>query len=302
MCKGVRTVRKKIGVSEGIFQACMVLLFIIVAFVCFYPFWYIFIVSISDPAESMKQTVSWLPIKPTIDNYIQIFNLKGIYSSFLVSCARTVVGTAISLFFTSILAYTLTRQELPMRKFFYRFVVVSMYIGAGLIPWYLTMRSLGLKDSFLVYVIPGAVSAYNMILIKTYIESVPPALAESAMIDGAGHFRIYSTIIMPVCVPILAAVIVFTAIGQWNSWQDNLLLVNDNNLKTLQLTLLEYLRKSMNAAQEAQQGGFISGSTVIAPMTVRMTITMVVTLPILLVYPFMQKYFISGIMIGSIKG
>lgn len=293
--------KKKIKTSEMVFQICMIILFLLLFFICFYPFWYIFIISISDSVESQRAIVSIFPVKPTLSNYIQIFNLKGIYSSFVVSTARTVIGTAITLFFTSIFAYTLTKPDLPIRKFFYRFTVISMYISAGLIPWYLTMRSLHLKDNFFVYVIPSAVSAFSLVLIKTYIESISPSLEESAMIDGAGYFRIYAKIVMPICIPILAAVTVFTAIGQWNQWYDNLLLINDNSLKTLQLTLLEYLRKSMNAAQEARNGGGM-GNVVIAPMTIRMTITMVATLPILIVYPAMQKYFISGIMVGAVKG
>ncbi len=292
--------KTKAKVSDPVFQVCMIVLFSLLFFICFYPFWYIFIVSISDSMEAQKTVVSFLPVQPTLENYKQIFRLQGIWSAFGVSALRTVIGTAVTLFFTSIFAYTLTKRELPCRKFFYRFAVISMYLNAGLIPWYLTMRNIGLKDSFWVYIIPGAVGAYNMVLIKTYIESISPSLEESALIDGAGYFRIYARIIMPICIPILAAVTVFSAIGQWNQWYDNLLLVNDNSLKTLQLTLLEYLRKATNAANEAQNG--MAGGVTIAPMTVRMTITMVATLPILIVYPAMQKYFIKGIMVGAVKG
>lgn len=286
--------------SDSVFQVCMILLFALLFFICFYPFWYIFIVSISDSVESQRTVVSFLPVQPTLENYRQIFRLQGIWSAFGVSALRTVVGTIVTLFFTSIFAYTLTKQNLPFRKCFYRFAVISMYLNAGLIPWYLTMRNIGLKDSFWVYILPGAVGAYNMVLIKTYIESISPSLEESALIDGAGYLRIYAKIVMPICLPILAAVTVFSAIGQWNQWYDNLLLVNNNSLKTLQLTLLEYLRKTTNAANEAQSG--LAGGVNIAPMTVRMTITMVATLPILIVYPAMQKYFIKGIMVGAVKG
>ena len=295
--------KKKLPGKELVFQAAMVLLFTLILISCIYPFYYIFIASISSPDAVKRSMITWYPLEPTLANYVQVFKLNGIMNAFLVSIARTFAGTAVTLFFTSILAYTLTKNELPCRKIFYSIAIVSMYINAGLIPWYLTMRTIGLKDSFLVYILPTAVSAYSMILIKTYMESITGGIEESAMIDGAGYFTIYWRIVMPICKPVLAAIIVFTAVGQWNSWTDNLLLVNNMNLKTLQMTLLEYLNQATNVASMARTGGAsaVSGAA-ISPFTLRMTITMVVTVPILIVYPFMQKYFINGIMIGAVKG
>ena len=295
--------KKKIQPKEVVFQVCMIVLFSIIVLSCIYPFYYIFIASISSPDAVQKSTITWYPLEPTLKNYKQIFELNGILRAFFVSVARTVVGTAVTLYFTSILAYTLTKKELPFRKFFYSIAIISMYINAGLIPWYLTMRSIGLKDNFLVYILPTAVSAYSMILIKTYMESIASGIEESAMIDGAGYFTIFCKIIIPISKPVLAAIVVFTAVGQCNSWTDNLLLVNDIDLKTLHMTLLEYLNQATNIANMARTGGAgaVSGAA-ISPFTLRMTITMVVTIPILAVYPFMQKYFINGIMIGAVKG
>lgn len=295
----------KLSASDHVFEICMIILFSLLFFLCAYPFYYIFIVSISDPALVQKTTVTFYPLGATLENYRQVFALSGIYGAFVISILRTVIGTVVTLFFTSILAYTVTKQDLPARKFFYRFAITAMYVNAGLIPWYLTMRTLGLKDNFLVYILPYAVSSYSLILIKTYMESISSSLEESAMIDGAGYFTIYSRIVMPICLPVLAAVTVFTAVNQWNQWTDNLLLVNDRNLKTLQLVLLEYLNQADSIARDARNtGGIVAGGagTAITPFSLRMTITMVVTIPILLVYPFMQRYFISGIMIGAVKG
>lgn len=180
-----------------------------------------------------------------------------------------------------------------------------MYLNAGLIPWYLTMRNLQLKDSFLVYILPSAVAVFSLILIKTYIEQIHPSIEESALIDGAGFFKIFLKIVMPITKPILAAVVVFTAIAQWNSWIDNLLLINNNhNLNTLQLVLLNYLNQAEAFASQARANGgqiFASGY-VISPYSIRVTITMIVVIPILLVYPAAQKYFVSGIMLGAVKG
>ena len=295
--------KKKLPGNEIVFQLLMVILFTLLFLSCIYPFYYIFIASISNPEAVKRSMITWYPLEPTFSNYIQVFQLNGILNAFFISVARTFAGTAVTLFFTSILAYTLTKKELPCRKVFYSIAIISMYINAGLIPWYLTMRTIGLKDSFFVYILPTAVSTYSMILIKTYMESITGGIEESAMIDGAGYFTIYLKIVMPICKPVLAAIIVFTAVGQWNSWTDNLLLVNNMNLRTLQMTLLEYLNQATNVASMARTGGAsaVSG-TAISPFTLRMTITMVVTVPILIVYPFMQKYFINGIMIGAVKG
>lgn len=294
--------KKKTNIREMPFQIGMIILFSLMFIICIYPFYYIFIVSISSPELVQKNTVTLYPLGFTLSNYKQIFELSGILQSFFVSVARTVAGTAVTLFFTSILAYTLTKDKLPLRKFFYRFAVISMYVNAGIIPWYLTMRNLGLKDNFLVYILPTAVSGYCLILIKTYMEQISTALEESAMLDGAGYFTIFIRIVLPVSMPILAAVTVFTAVGQWNQWMDNLLLVNDKSLRTLQLVLLEYLNQANAIALEAKNSTVSMTGVAITPFTIRMTITMVVTLPILMVYPFMQKYFIKGIMVGAVKG
>lgn len=290
------------SVADIAFHIIVIFLFVLLFLLCAYPFYYIFIVSISNPDLVQRSTVKLLPLGPTLGNYMQIFQLPGIFQAALVSVSRTVVGTCVTLFFTSMLAYTLTKPQLPGRRFFYRFAVVSMYVSAGLIPWYLTMLNLGLKNSFWAYILPYALSPYCMILIKTYMEQISGALEESAMIDGAGFFTIFLRIVLPVCVPVLAAVTVFTAVNQWNQWTDNLLLVNDRNLKTLQMMLLEFLNQADTIAREARSGGNVTGAVTITPFTLRMTITMVVTFPILLVYPFMQRYFIKGIMVGAVKG
>lgn len=292
--------KKRMEPKEFAFQACLTLLFLAIAFVCFYPFYYVIITALSDSSVPVSQIV-WAPIKLTLNNFLKVFNLKGMWQALGVSVARTVIGTVVTLFFTSMLAFCLTHKELPFRSFFYRFAIISMYINAGLIPWYLTMRTLHMIDNFWAYILPMAVSVYNMVLIKTFMEDIPPAMEESAMIDGAGYFTIYLRIILPMCIPVLASVAVFTAVNHWNSWTDNLLLVDSNNLRTLQLTLMEYLNQASSIADQAATGG-ITGGVSISPFTIRMTITMVVTLPVLLVYPFMQKYFIKGIMLGAVKG
>lgn len=275
------------------------------ALLCLYPFYYIFIYSISLPSEAAKAGFYILPAGFSLVNYQQMLVRKEIYNSLLISVLRTVIGTGLTVFCSSLFGYLVTKKELIFRRFFYRTIVITMYLNASLIPIYLTYKALHLKDSFLVYVIPGAVSAFFVILIKTYIESLPAALEESAMMDGAKYWRIFINIILPLCGPILATVAIFAAVGQWNSWQDNFFFVSNSKLKVLQLVLWEILNSAQTLADSARNGSQVDVSNManrVSPISIRMTITMITTLPIILVYPFLQRYFIKGILIGAVKG
>jgi len=212
---------------------------------------------------------------------------------------------SLCVFLTSIFAYLVTKKEMIGRKFVYRFVIITMYMGAGLIPWYLTMKAYGLRNSFLVYILPSMVNAFFLILIKTNIESLPASLEESAAIDGSGFFSTYFKIIFPLSKPILATVAVFSAVGHWNTWQDNFFLVTTSKLQTIQLIMLSYLRQAQSLANSMKFGTTAQASGVfitMSPESIRMTIVVVSTLPILLVYPFFQRYFTKGIMMGAVKG
>lgn len=289
--------------AETIFQVFTIILYTVFALFCVYPFYYIFMYSLSDPTAVVHTMPVFMPTNITLANYWQIFELKGIVSAFFVSFARTVVGTLITVLMNAMLAYALTKNRTPFRKFFYRIAVISMYINAGLIPWYTVMVNLGMRNNPLLYILPSAVVVFFFILIKTYIEQLPIALEESALIDGAGFFTIFIKIILPLCKPILAAVAVFSAVNQWNAWTDNFFLIQTKSLQTLQYTLLNYLQQAEAIAQQAMKGNSIQGLKVnLSPMTIKMTLTMVVSLPVIMVYPFMQKYFVKGILIGAVKG
>lgn len=298
----------KIGAKEHLFQSANYLIFALFTIACIYPFYYILLVSLSDPIEASKGMIVWLPADFTLNNYERLLQIDGIANAFLVSGTRAVVGTAITLLCSSLFAYGLTKQQTYGRTFMYRAVVISMYLNAGLIPWFITMKALGLKDNFLLYILPGAIGPFFLILIKTYFEQISASIEESALVDGAGYFKIYWSIIMPISTPIIAAVAVFSAVGHWNSWQDNFFLVGKDNLQTIQLVLLNFLRESETIAQQLaqnQQNGLqelASSSRTLTPFTIKTTITMVVSIPIILVYPFMQQYFVKGIMLGAVKG
>lgn len=267
---------------------------------CAYPFYYIFIYSISDPIQAAKG-VLFTPLSPTLSNYSTIFLLPGIANAAFISILRTVIGTSIMVFCSSFFGYLVTLEKLFLRKTIYRFMIITMYFNAGLIPWYLVMRALHLYNNFFVYIIPGAVAAFHVILVKTYIEQLPQGLQDSAKVDGAGYFTIFTKLIFPISLPIIATITVFGALTQWNSWFDNLLLVRPRNLKTLQLILWEYVNRATAIWLEPHR---IEKEMLksITPRAIRMTITMVVTLPIVFVYPYMQRYFLRGIMVGAMKG
>jgi putative aldouronate transport system permease protein len=294
-------IKKRNAANIG-FDMINAIALLIFTFICIYPFYYILIYSLSNPIDSQKG-VFLLPVGVTLQNYIKIFQLKGLGISAVVSISRTLAGTALTAVSCTFFAYLVTKKQLYCRKAIYRFVIISMYLNAGLIPWYLTMKMLHLNNNFLVYILPYTISAYYVILLKTFIEQLPPSLEESAKMDGAGLITIFVKLIFPLSMPIIATITVFAAVAQWNTWFDNYFLVQNPKLKTLQLLLYDYLseanRIALASSEDLTRG---IATRKITPETVRMTITMVVTFPILFVYPFMQKYFVKGIMLGAVKG
>ena len=268
---------------------------------CIYPFYSLLVSSLTDP----KKAESWFLIFPTnitLSSYREIFGNNRILLPIFISAARAFVGTVITLICCSMFAFLVTQKLLPFKKAIYKYVVITMYLNAGMIPWVLTMVTYGLKNNFWVYVVPSAMSAYYIILIKTYFESIPAELEESARMDGAGFFTIFFKIIMPLSGPILGAIAMFSAVGQWNSWYDNLMLVQDNDLKTLQLMLYQVIQNMnvvMNDPKTAATAQVVNRPSI---TSVRSAIAMITVIPILCVYPFMQRYFASGIMVGAVKG
>jgi len=295
-------IRKQTLLSEKLFQSVNLLFFLIIAFICTYPFYYIFIYTISDPVKAAGGLLL-LPKGLNFFNYEKLLGMKSLYTTLYISVLRTVIGTVITVACCTFFSYIVTKQDLYFRKFIYRFVVITLYFNAGLIPWYLTMRYLHLDNNFLLYVLPSAISGFYIVLIKTYIEQLPAALEESAMIDGAGYWTIFRTIIVPLSMPIVATIAVFAAVGQWNAWQDNYFLVSKPSLQTMQVMLYNYLNSAASMANVSPTDLLENKNAhKMTPEAIKMTITMLVTLPILFVYPLMQRYFVKGIMLGAVKG
>lgn len=291
--------------GEKIFNTINYTIFIIYTVICVFPFYYLFINTISSNELTGLGLITFYPKGVHFSNYTQVLKIKGLSNAALVSLARTVIGTALTVFASAFLGYLFTKKEMWGRKFWYRFVIVTMYFNAGILPWFITMMNLGLTNNFLAYVLPYIVQPFNIILIKTYIESIPNSLQESAQLDGAGYLVIFYKIIFPLITPILATVAVFSAVSQWNSFTDTLFLMTDSKYYTLQFVLYRYLNEATALASiiKSSQGPInVNLQNIQTPTSVRMTVSMIVVAPILLVYPYFQRYFVKGIMIGAVKG
>jgi len=281
--------------------------FVVITLICAYPFYYLIINSISNNELSALGQIRFFPEGIHLENYSQVLQLKGLPLAATVSVARTVIGTAATVLASAFLGFMFTQEKMWKRKFWYRFVVITMYFNAGLIPLFITMKTLGLTNSFWVYILPAVVQPFNIILVKTYIESIPKSLQEAAEMDGAGIIQVFFRVILPNCTPILATVAIFSAVGQWNSFQDTLIYITDQSLYSLQYLLYTYINQANSLAQMVKNtsgslSSIASAATTQTPTSIRMTVSVIVVLPIMFIYPLFQKYFVKGIMLGAVKG
>lgn len=289
----------KLSGQDRMINGICFIVFGVFVLLCAFPFYYLMICTISSNSLVDFGKIYFWPKGIHFNNYISVFKIQNLLSGVEVSILRTVIGTAVSVFLTSYMAYFFTKQEMWARKFWYRFCIITMYFSAGLIPGYLTNKMLGLNNNFLIYIIPGCLSVYNMVLVKTSIESMPPSLEESALLDGAGYIKRFMHVILPLQKPIIATIALFVAVGQWNDFFTTKMYVTNSALYPLQFILYEMLNKITTASQQIQT---IDPDAAISPMSIRMTLTAIVVIPVMCVYPFIQKYFVSGIMIGAVKG
>ncbi|MEV4417622.1 carbohydrate ABC transporter permease [Catellatospora sp. NPDC049609] len=297
--------RRKRTVEQIIFTTLNTTFLLALAALMIYPLLNTLAISLNDGNDAVRGGIGIWPRVFSLQNYHVVFNMTTIYQAFFMSVLKTVVVVATNLVFTSMLAYALSRKEFVFRRSITLIFVLTMYFDAGLIPNYLLIRDLGMLNSFQAYWVPTIISAFNLIVLRTYMKSIPEEIIESARMDGAGEFRMWWQVVMPLCKPALAVVGLFVAVGSWNSWLDTLLYNSgDQALSTLQYELQKLLASSMNAGMNsvAATGSAQSGGQVTTPIALRSTITMVAAVPILFVYPFLQRHFVSGLVIGSVKG
>ncbi|MDQ6418431.1 carbohydrate ABC transporter permease [Paenibacillus sp. LHD-117] len=284
-----------IGEKAG--QVFIYIVLITLSVLCLFPFLYVVAVSVTPESEVLRRGVVIIPESVTLAGYFEVFRSHGIGQAYKITLFRTIVGTALNLLFTIIAAYPLSKKYLPGRSSFLLFIVFTMMFSGGLIPSYLVIRSLGLLDTPWVLIIPGLISAFNLVIIKGFFEQLPAEIEESARVDGASELQSLWKIILPLSMPVLATISLFYAVGHWNSYFDAIVFINDTDLMPLQVVLRNIL---LNV--QAQSAEVLSDMERVSTIAMQMAAVVVTTVPILIVYPFLQKHFTKGVLMGSVKG
>lgn len=305
MKKTVTGKRRKMSTGDILFNIINGIIMLFVIVVMLYPFWNTIAVSFNDAQDTLRGGITLFPRVFSLYSYQSVFKNKLMATAAVNSVLRTVLSTVLGVALSSLVAYVLSRKELVGKKFITAYFLVTMYVSAGLIPTYFLMKELHLLNNFLVYIIPGMLGVYNVIVIKSFMQQLPESLAEAAMVDGAGYFRCYWQIILPCCKPVLATIALWCAVGAWNQWFDTFLYASSkDNLTTLQYEMMKLLS---SASQSGRDNSSIFGqeaqvANTITPTSIRAAVTIVASVPILVVYPFLQKYFVKGVTLGAVKG
>ena len=295
----VKTKKKKSG-WDMVFTIFNTIFMILCVVITLYPVINTLAISLNDGTDALRGVIYLWPRKWTMKNYITVLQKDNLITGAIVSVARTVIGTVLSLVANAILAFIVSRKRFLFKKQLSLFWVITMYVNGGMIPTFLLYKNLHLTNSFWVYVVPGMISAFNMLVIRTYMNGIPDSLEESAQLDGAGYTTIFVKIISPLCKPVYATVALFVAVGQWNSWFDAMLYNRmSDKLTTLQYELMKLLSSVTNQGNSAEAMKNALGT--VTPTSVRAAATILTMLPIICLYPFLQRYFVTGLTIGGVK-
>ena len=273
----------------------------VVFFLCAYPFYYGLVISLNDSVDTAMGGVYLFPRKFTLDNYMKFFGDNTWLKGFVVSVLRTIAGGLITTLFTMLVSYGLSDKKLAFRKVYMALIIFAMYFSGGLIPYYVLLKNLGLLNSFLVYIIPTALNTFFIFIAISFLDDIPAGLKESAKIDGASEMKIFRSIILPISLPLMVTILLFSAVGQWNAWFDSAFYVTNKQLRTLGYLLMEAINQA-NTPTNAVSAAQAASNSMVDPLAVRVTAMMISVIPILFSYPFLQKYFVTGLTIGSVKG
>jgi putative aldouronate transport system permease protein len=289
---------------EGrLFDVVNVTLMSLLIFVTLFPFWYCLVGSFNQGFDYLKGGVYLWPRKFSLDNYWIVFRQEGILSAYKITILRTLIGTVSHVLVTALFAYGFSRKYLKGKAFYAIFGLITMYFQGGLIPKYILYKNLGLLDNFLVYILPGLLTFYHVIIMQAFYRTIPEAINESAMMDGAGEYRIFFWLILPLAKPVVAAITLFEGVRHWNSFFDSMVFTTSDRLQTIQVYLMRVIKSAQAASQMANESAaIIPDRGRINSETIKLATMIVTTAPILAIYPFLQKYFVKGIMIGAIKG
>jgi len=298
---------QKFKKSKGdiIFDIFNITILVLVAFVTLYPFWNLLVISFNDATNAIAGNIYFWPKKFSLENYNNILGNSSLLHAAVISALRTIIGTLLSVFFTMMLAYTLSRKDYIFRKQINAMFIFTMFFSGGLIPSYMLNKSLHLIGTFAVYIIPGLISAFNVIVARSFIQELPDSIIESAKIDGASEMRIFLKIILPLSLPVVATLALFVSVGHWNDWFTTFIYNSSKkDLHVLQYKLMELLQAANSGASNnagANMNLAKNGAKLVTPQAIRAAMTVLVTFPILMVYPFLQKYFVKGFTIGGVK-
>lgn len=293
---------RQVKKGERLFQISLYLFMIFMGLITLYPFLNVLAISLNDSLDTIKGGVHLLPRVFTWNNYREVFTYPNLVTGFNISFLRTAVGTGLGLLSTAMVAYVISCREFVARRLVTALFILTMYVSGGLIPEFMLVRKLGLMNNFWVYILPGLISGWNVFVLRAYIDTLPVSLMESAKLDGANEPTIFLRIVLPLCKPILATIALFIAVAQWNSWFDTYIYCSGKQaLTTLQYEMMRILQDVTSATTSSMYGINEYNAPRTSPESIQAAITIVVTIPILLVYPFLQKYFVKGLTLGAIK-
>ncbi|SFB03297.1 putative aldouronate transport system permease protein [Cohnella sp. OV330] len=286
------------------FYAVNGIILLLIGFLAAFPFWNIFVVSFNEGRDAMRGSIYFWPRKFSLEAYRAIFNENNLMHSTYISIARTLLGTVVGVICTAILAYLLSNRELIFRRGILFFFIITMYFSGGLIPEFMLIRDLHLYNHFLVYIIPGAVGVWNVMVMRQFFEDLPPSLAESARIDGASELRTLRSIILPMSTPVLATIALMVGVAQWTTWFDTYMYTSGSQeLSTLQGVLVKILMETQIQSTDPTQAARLEQSgAILTPEVIKMATITITTVPIVMIYPFLQKYFVGGLTVGAVKG
>ncbi len=291
---------KKLG-SATTADYILTVLMLVLCFITLYPVWYTVVISFNDSSDALRGGIKWFPRKFSIESYRTVFLDKSIINAFTVTVLRTVIGTVASVFFTGMVGYAFSKKHIMGNKFYTILGTITMFFNGGLIPYFILIKNIGLYDSFWVYIIPGLFSFYNMIIFMSFFRELPPGLEESAKLDGANDMVIFIRIVIPLSMPVMATIALFNGVGHWNDYFTGVMYINKSSLQPIQTFLYRIVASASASRAVVALPAGISAQQV-SSSSVRLATMVVTTAPIICVYPFMQKYFVKGMMIGSIKG
>lgn len=294
----------RLSLGDKILQRTIYILLTLLAVVMLYPFWNSLVISFNLGSDTSLGGVTLWPRAFTLENYYIVFQDKRLLNSFGITILRTLSGTLLSVFFTALLAYGMSKKTLLMRKYYMVYFIVTMFFSGGLIPTYMLIRSLGMLDTLWVFIIPGIISIYNMIVIRTFFSALPEGLEESAKIDGCSNYGIFFRIVIPVSGPVLATISLFTAVGHWNDWFTGAIYITKDHLLPIQTLLRQIMNSNIMteiSSSNAIALDHINRNRTVTTKSLAMATMMIATIPIILTYPFLQKYFVKGVLIGSLK-